>query len=235
MKTLKALSALLTYPTQELLDALSDLYAVIVDEGTVERPCRDDLKRLMQWMQEQDPLDLEAEYVAVFDRGRATSLHLFEHVHGDSRDRGQAMVDLSKVYERCGFRLAANELPDFVPAVLEFLSSRPHAEVDDMLGDCAHILRSIGETLRERGSGYSAIFAGLLSLIGAPGLSQGPRSGPQPEEKSLDEEWAEEPVVFGPAAVYGEAKPQVAPIRFHRAASRGAANDPLSPRGRGLE
>jgi nitrate reductase delta subunit len=218
MKTLKALSALLTYPTQELVEALPDLHAAIVEEAVVDRRCRDDLKGLMQWMQGQDLLDLEAEYVALFDRGRATSLHLFEHVHGDSRDRGQAMVELRKVYERGGFRLAANELPDFVPALLEFLSSRQQAQVDEMLGDCAHILRSIGETLLEKDSGYSAVFAALLCIAREPGLSRSKRSEPQPEEKSLDEEWAEEPVIFGPAAACGEAKPQVAPIRFHRVA-----------------
>ena len=230
MKTLKALSALLTYPTRELVDALPDLHAAIVEEAVVDRRCRDDLKGLMQRMQGQDLLDLEAEYVAVFDRGRATSLHLFEHVHGDSRDRGQAMVELRKVYERGGFRLAANELPDFVPALLEFLSSRPRTEADDMLGDCAHILRSVGETLRERGSGYSAVFAALLCIARQPRLSQGKRSEPQPEEKSLDEEWAEEPVIFGPAAAYGEAKPQVAPIRFHRSAPE-RAQTPMSRAG----
>jgi nitrate reductase delta subunit len=223
MKTLKALSALLTYPSRDLIDALPELYAVIVEEGVVERRGRDELKGLMQWMQGQDLLDLEAEYVAVFDRGRATSLHLFEHVHGDSRDRGPAMVDLRNVYERSGFRLASGELPDFIPAVLEFLSSRPRAESNDMLGDCAHILRSIGETLRERGSGYSAVFAAVLSLAGEPGLGKGQRSEPQPEEKSLDEEWAEEPVIFGPAAACGEAKPQVAAIQFHRNATRAAS------------
>ncbi len=223
MKTLKALSALLTYPSRDLIDALPELYAVIVEEGEVERRCRDELKGLMQWMQGQDLLDLEAEYVALFDRGRATSLHLFEHVHGDSRDRGPAMVDLRNVYERSGFRLAAGELPDFIPAVLEFLSSRQRAEVDDMLGDCAHILRSIGEALRERGSGYSSVFAALLSLAGEPGLGTGRRSEPQPEEKSLDEEWVEEPVIFGPAAACGEAKPQVAPIQLHRNATRAAS------------
>ena len=89
-----------------------------------------------------------------------------------------------------------------------------------MLGDCAHILRSIGETLRERGSGYSALFAALLSLAGEPGLGKRRRSEPQPEEKALDEEWAEEPVIFGPAAACGEAKPQVAPIQFHRNVTR---------------
>jgi nitrate reductase delta subunit len=128
------------------------------------------------------------------------------------------MVELRKVYQRGGFRLAANELPDFVPALLEFLSSRQQAQVDEMLGDCAHIVRSIGETLQEKGSGYSAVFAALLCIAREPGLSRSKRSEPQPEEKSLDEEWAEEPVIFGPAAACGEAKPQVAPIQFHRMA-----------------
>ncbi len=102
-----------------------------------------------------------------------------------------------------------------------------------MLGDCAHILRSIGETLQERGSGYSAVFASLLSLVGEPGLSRSRRSEPQPEEKSLDEEWAEEPVIFGPAAACGQAKPQVAPIQFHRTATRGTADNPRPPAGEG--
>ena len=216
VKTLKALSALLTYPTEELIEALPDLYAAIVEEGAIERRCRDELKGLMQWMQGQDLLELEAEYVAVFDRGRATSLHLFEHVHGDSRDRGQAMVDLRKVYERSGLHLSPSELPDFIPALLEFLSSRPRAEIEDMLGDCAHILRSIGETLLERGSGYSVVFAAVLSAIGESGLSARPPTERHPEEKSLDEEWAEEPVIFGPAAACGEAKPRVAAVPIHR-------------------
>ena len=126
------------------------------------------------------------------------------------------------MYERSGFRLSASELPDFVPALLEFLSSRPRAEADDMLGDCAHILRSIGETLLERGSAYSAVFAALLSMVGEAALNSGRRSEPPPEEKSLDDEWAEEPVIFGPAAACGEAKPQVAPIQIHRPCGSGS-------------
>jgi nitrate reductase delta subunit len=202
MKTLKALSALLTYPTRDLIDALPELHAAIVDEAVVDRASRDGLKALMRWLEGQDLLDLEGEYVALFDRGRATCLHLFEHVHGESRDRGQAMVDLQRVYQRAGFRLAAHELPDYIPAVLEYLSTRPRAEVDDMLGDCAHILRAIGEALRDRESPYEAVFATLLSVIRQPGLSAGGRAAAEPE-KSLDEEWAEEPVIFGPAAAPG--------------------------------
>ncbi len=216
MKTLKALSALLTYPTSELVEALPDLFAVVVEEGLVDRPGRQGLKALMHWMQTQDPLDLETEYVSAFDRGRATCLHLFEHVHGESRDRGQAMVDLRRVYERAGFHLAANELPDYIPALLEFLSRQPREQIDDMLGDCAHIVRAIGETLQKRGSRYCSVFAALLTMANEPGLGGGDRVSPEPPEKTLDEEWAEEPVIFGPAAACGEAKPQVAPIQFIR-------------------
>jgi nitrate reductase delta subunit len=223
MKTLKALSALLTYPTEALVAALPEVYAAIVEEGAIDRRHRDRLKDLMQWVAGQDLLDLQADYVALFDRGRATSLHLFEHVHGESRDRGQAMVDLLHVYRQGGYRLAANELPDYLPAMLEFLSLRPKDDMREMLGDCAHILRSIGETLQERDSRYSAVFAALLAVAGEPGLGRGQRSEPEVPEKSLDEEWIEEPVIFGPAAACGEAKPQVAPIQFVPRQRRDAA------------
>jgi nitrate reductase delta subunit len=218
MRTLKALSALLTYPTRELVDALPDLYGVIVDDAEVDRAARDGLRALMRWMEQQDLLDLEGEYVALFDRGRATCLHLFEHVHGESRDRGQAMVDLKRVYQRAGFHLTGNELPDYIPALLEFLSTRPRSEIEEMLGDCAHILRAIGEALRERGSPYSALFAALLRVAHEPGLGKTADAALQPPEKTLDEEWAEEPVIFGPEAApgCGAAKPQVSPLQFVR-------------------
>jgi nitrate reductase delta subunit len=215
VKTLKALSALLTYPTRELVDALPDLYAVIVDEEVVDRKARHGLKGLLRWMAQQDLLDLEGEYVALFDRGRATCLHLFEHVHGESRDRGQAMVDLKQVYERAGFHLASNELPDYIPALLEFLSTRPRGEIEEMLQDCAHILRAIGEALRRRNSPYSAVFAALLGAAREPGLGKSVSAPAPPPEKTLDEEWAEEPVIFGPAAAPACGGPAPAqPVHF---------------------
>jgi nitrate reductase delta subunit len=199
MKTLKALGALLTYPSAELVAALPDLHAAIVDEAVVDKARRARLKALLRWMAEQDLLDLEEAYVELFDRGRATSLHLFEHVHGESRDRGQAMVDLKGMYRRAGLTLSPHELPDYLPAVLEYLSLRPAAEVKDMLGDCAHILRSLGAQLVKRDSPYAAVIDAVLAVAGEAGLRKGHADDAR-EEKSLDEEWAEEPVVFGPAA-----------------------------------
>jgi nitrate reductase delta subunit len=198
--TLKALGALLTYPGPALREALPEIGAALEAEGLVGRKTRHAVRELAEEIAAGDPLEMEERYVSLFDRGRRTSLHLFEHVHGDSRDRGQAMVDLAGVYERAGFRLAANELPDFLPVMLEYLAHRPLAEARDMLVDCAHILRSVGETLAGNDCRYGAVFAALLEIAGEPGLKPGRPRVPQEEEKPLDEEWAEEPVIFGPAA-----------------------------------
>lgn len=205
MKTFQALGVLLAYPTRALLDALPELHAVIVDEGLVPRAQRERLKQTMLWMAAQDLLDLEERYVEWFDRGRATSLHLFEHVHGESRDRGQAMVDLKSMYQAAGLQLEGNELPDYLPAVLEYLSLRPLAEAQEMIADCAHILRSIGAQLARRRSAYAEVVAAVLAAVGEAGFEHD--APPPPPEKSMDEEWAEEPVVFGPAAApaYGAA------------------------------
>ena len=99
-----------------------------------------ELDALIVKLQRADPLDSEAEYVQLFDRGRGTSLHLFEHVHGDSRDRGPAMIDLAQTYEKAGLLLAPGELPDYLPAVLEFASTQPPREAKAFLSEMAHIL-----------------------------------------------------------------------------------------------
>lgn len=222
MITFKVLGALLTYPNPALVEALPELYAALVEEAALDQAQRAALKDLMHWMASMDALELEEAYVDLFDRGRATSLHLFEHVHGESRDRGQAMVDLKALYCRAGLQLAAHELPDYLPAVLEYLSTRPRAEARDMLSDCAHILRALGRQLVKRESRYAAVLEAVLTLAGEPGLATGD-AAQTPVEKSLDEEWAEEPVIFGPAAQPCGPKQQPAvPVRFvpRRAANR---------------
>lgn len=198
MKTFQALGALISYPTGALLEALPDVHAVIVEEGLVDRTRRSALKELMHELQATDLLDLEEQYVGLFDRGRATALHLFEHVHGDSRDRGQAMVDLGRVYAAAGFDLGPRELPDYLPAMLEFLSHRPLEEAREMLRDCAHILRSIGCALRERGSAHAVVFDALLAAVGEDGLGAVTATSPG-DEPDIDVLWAEEPA-FGPAS-----------------------------------
>ena len=217
----KALGALLTYPTAELLAALPEIAAVVDADSRLSRKDRAALHELLAQLAAADALDAQERYVALFDRGRQPSLNLFEHVHGESRDRGPAMVDLMQVYARAGYALAANELPDYLPVLLEFLSRRPWAEAKDMLTDCAHILRRLGEALRDRDSRYDAVPAALLAMIGEAGLAaKAPENKAGAEqagsEKALDEEWLDAPVIFGPAGAPGCAtnQPAVSVIKF---------------------
>ena len=207
---LRALAALLGYPSTQLLEALPEIADVIARSPLLGADHRARLADLVRELRHGEPLTLEERYVALFDRGRATSLHLFEHVHGESRDRGAAMVDLVAIYAKAGLRLNGDELPDYLPAVLEYLSCRTHDELRAMLGDCAHIVRKIGETLAQRGSRYAAVPAALLTIAGEPGLDGSRASEPPPAEAPIDEEWAEAPA-FGPANDSGTAVMQFVP------------------------
>ena len=211
----KALGALLAYPSADLVDALPEIRSIIGGERRLGASEAAGLQALAAELEAGDLLDLQESYVALFDRGRATSLHLFEHVHGDSRDRGQAMVDLKEVYAKAGFALTVNELPDFLPAVFEYLSQRPFAEAADMLGDCAHILRAVGEALQQRDSRYGAVLAAALAMVGEPGLAAGRPAQARPVDKPLDDEWADAPVIFGPAGAAGCGVPAAQPAVVH--------------------
>ena len=197
--TLRALAALLTYPQAALLEALPEIAGVIDRSALLGANDRGRLAQLVADLGQTDRLLLEERYVNLFDRGRTTSLHLFEHVHGESRDRGPAMVDLLQIYEKAGLVLAPNELPDFLPAVLEYLSCRPLAETREMLGDCAHIVRKVGETLAQRGSHYAAVLAAVLTVAAEPGLDWSRAVEPPPPEPPIDEEWTDAPAFASPA------------------------------------
>ena len=215
MKTLKLLAVLLSYPSEELVAALPEIAQRLGEEPALRGATQDALAGLLAELKREDLLDLQERYVAQFDSGRSTSLHLFEHVHGDSRDRGQAMVDLNALYRRSGFVIRANELPDYLPAVLEYLASRPAAEVHELLEDCVHILRAVGERLIAGGSPYAAVIAALLDLHGAAPLAAPKMAAKTQAAPVLDEEWDETPVEFGPnTAAYGaqQSRPQF--IRF---------------------
>jgi len=205
VNTLKLLAVLLTYPSAELVAALPELARRLNEDKALRAGTRDALERLLVEMKRGDLLDLQERYVAQFDTGRATSLHLFEHVHGDSRDRGQAMVDLMSMYHRAGFIFSTNELPDFLPAVLEYLSTRPAEEMRDVFDDCAHILRAVGERLLDGGSPYAAVFSALLDLHGGQPLVAGRSNAATDRPQDLaDGDWQEAPVEFGPnAAMHG--------------------------------
>lgn len=196
MLVFRAFSALLSYPSRDMRQALPELLEVIGGSPLVGPRERHDIAELAREIGGGDLLEAQERYVDLFDRGRALSLHLFEHLHGDSRDRGQAMVELKQVYEKAGFELSARELPDYLPVVLEYLSCRDIAEAREMLADCAHILRTIARSLIARRSRYAAVLQALLAIAGERTVD--PAKVPPAKERTdtLDRDWAEEPA-FG--------------------------------------
>ncbi len=138
--TLRVLAHLLGYPDAELRTHLDELGTALRQEQALSAARQTELDALLQRLARRDALDTEAEFVELFDRGRGTALHLFEHVHGDSRDRGPAMVDLVKTYEAAGLFLGEGELPDHLSVVLEYASTQPPAAARDFLREISHIL-----------------------------------------------------------------------------------------------
>lgn len=211
--SLRVLARLLSYPDAELRGHLPQMRTALRTEGAITAGRLVELDALMDALEGDDPLDTEATYVQLFDRGRATSLHLFEHVHGDSRDRGPAMIDLAQTYDRAGLFLAPGELPDYLPVVLEFASTQPPREARDFLKEITHIFSALFGALQERTSPYASVIGALLELAGEK--AQPVKVAP---EEPLDASWAEPPAFDG-CASGGQSRPRSGepqPIRIVR-------------------
>ena len=198
--TLRTLAALLGYPSAELQLHAGELREALIGEGALTSTERGRLEPLLQALEADELLDLQAAYSELFDRSRSLSLHLFEHVHGDNRERGQAMIDLGQQYLANGFFLEANELPDFVPVFLEYASCLPPSEARETLGQPAHVFAALAERLDKKQSRYAAIFHCLVALTGvrpeAEALAEINQNTPVEDPKEIDQEWEEAPVSF---------------------------------------
>ena len=219
MKTFKVFAALLDYPQPELIEALPVLRAALDEERMLDRDARRAIDVLLEELRGRDLIDLQERYVGFFDRVRSLSLHLFEHVHGESRDRGQAMVDLKQQYATRGFELAGSELPDFLPVFLEFLSVCRFEEAREQLAETAHIVEALEARLRKRGSAYASVLSALLAIAGVEPdeivVSDADiRKEDAPE--TLDALWQEEPAFGGPPCGGDRAQPAQAVVHFHR-------------------
>ena len=176
MKTFKILSLLLMYPESDWLAALPEMHAALADEAGFNDDATTRLAPLFDLLHESALIALQENYVATFDRNPSHSLHLFEHIHGESRDRGSAMIDLLQEYWKYDFDASATELPDYVPLFLEFLSLLPADEALALLGDAVHVLAAIGRKLDANGSPYAAAFQVLESIspVAAQELAEPP-------------------------------------------------------------
>ncbi len=201
--TFRALSALLTYPSEELCAAVAEIKEAIAAEELMPPSAASALRPLLDDLASLDLFELQERYVELFDRSRRLSLHLFEHVHGESRDRGQAMVDLAALYEKDGLELQANELPDYLPLFLEYLSTKPLGEALSLLSETAHILGALEERLVSRVSPYAAVLTAIRVIAGVPLDASGEpdlSKGEAADLASLDAEWEETAVTFGPGS-----------------------------------
>ena len=205
MKTYQVLSVLLTYPQAEWLTYLPELETLLQQESTPNQNAAAALEPLLQLLRETSLIELQQNYVATFDQNPSHSLHLFEHIYGESRDRGQAMVNLLQEYRNAGLDMRSDELPDYVPLFLEFLAQLPEDKAAALLGDAIHVLAQIGRKLGKNGSPYHTVFDVLqtLSPVQAQELQE-------PPVRDMDEAME----TFGPSADGREpllaAQPQVA-------------------------
>ena len=201
IKTYKILSLLLSYPSEELQNFLIEADKELREEALLKKKRIEEIGKFCKRFNQLDLTDWQGEYVQLFDYSRSVSLHIFEHIQGDSRDRGQAMVNLMEFYKEKGMHLTAKELPDYIPAFLEFLSTLSVTKAADLLGETVTIIDKINEALSNSKNLYSSIFKAIISLSAKQPDKAITREMIKNEKPmDLDAEYEEEAVTFGGAA-----------------------------------
>lgn len=202
MITFKAIGALLDYPTSELQGAADEIEQALTEERALPAAELDGVRAMIDRIRRDDIMDLQEYWIGLFDRSKRLALHLYEHSYGESRDRGQAMVNLALTYRMNGLELAASEMPDYLPLFLEFLSVIPEVHARRYLTDALEIIEALRIRLEERDSTYAALLGALVTLGSRAAdqdeveaiLAEEPQDPPDLE--ALDKEWSEEPVDF---------------------------------------
>ena len=202
MEILKVIARLMDYPNAELANNKEEIAMAVSQAREISPDHRDKLLQTLNSIYSGEIMDAEEKYTGLFEQGRSLSLHLFEHVHGESRDRGQAMVDLMEEYSSNGFEIDSRELPDYIPMFLEYLSYQPDLKAREWLADVSHILALLGARLTERKSPYANLFESLLLIAGRSKeleekLVQLVGEEPDNTPEALDKEWEEVAVSFG--------------------------------------
>lgn len=226
MISFKALGALLDYPTPALQAAADEIERALLDEQAVPAAQLVEVGAFIERLRSNDIMDLQEYWVGLFDRSKRLALHLHEHSYGESRDRGQAMVNLALTYRMNGFELAASEMPDYLPLFCEFLSQVPEAAARRYLGDAIEIVEALRIRLEERESTYAALLSALVALSCKAADEEEVEAilaGEPEDPKDLDEldaEWAEDPVTFGAGAAMNDC-PYSGDLARNRAAELG--------------
>ncbi len=244
MKILTVLSKLIDYPSEDLYQHGTEIAELIVDDTHLNQQDKDGLLSFVEQRFCNSLLDWQADYDGLFERGRSLSLLIYEHIHGESRDRGQAMVNLLDQYRAAGLDIGVRELPDYIPLFLEFASTQGDQNAKGWLQDIAPILALLAVRLEKRQCNYQALFTALVSLSEMDVDLQPIREQVKDEKrddtkKALDKVWEEEAVTFGGDAINGgcptntskpsesQRRDQDVPIQFVDAASHLAGDNEL--------
>lgn len=211
MRLLKVISVLMDYPSHELFtdDTLSECKAIVMNSRLISPQVRQEIADFIDDMVATGEMESQARYDSLFERGRSLSLWLFEHVHGESRDRSQAMVDLMAQYEEAGFEIGVKELPDYLPMYLEYLAYQATVTDDEMqirqdIADVSHIVAVLAARLIDKNSQYVGLFKALLQVAGEPltviddELAKINKANAPADDtiEAIDHEWEEEMVDF---------------------------------------
>jgi nitrate reductase molybdenum cofactor assembly chaperone NarJ/NarW len=202
MISFKAIGALLDYPTAELQCAADEIEQALAEERALGATELDGIRAFLDRLRRSELMELQEYWIGLFDRSKRLALHLYEHSHGESRDRGQAMVNLALTYRMNGFELNAAEMPDYLPLFLEFLSVIPEVHARRYLTDAIEIIEALRIRLEERDSSYAALLTALVTLASRDADQSGVEAIladeplDPPDLETLDREWAEEPVDF---------------------------------------
>ena len=228
MISFKALGALLDYPTPELQAATDEIEQALWEERALGPAELDGVRAMIDRLRRDNILDLQEYWIGLFDRSKRLALHLYEHSYGESRDRGQAMVNLALTYRMNGFELNAAEMPDYLPLFLEFLSVIPEVHARRYLTDAIAIIEALRIRLEERDSTYAALLTALVTLASkkadrdeVEAILAGEPQDPADLEQ-LDKEWAEEPVDFAAGSALKDC-PYAGATARHRAAQLAGA------------
>lgn len=198
MKTLKILGLLLTYPQKEMVDACQEMKDVLENENFLPKKYLNPVYDLIDYLQDTNIWDLQEEYVSLFDRSPSLSLHLFEHVHGESRDRGAALVELGSLYQEQGLEISGKETPDYLPMFLEFISQLPLDAAQEYLENAINVIATVGVRLEKRKSPYVSVFKALEAATNAKADEKvvenalKEKSGEEQTFDEVDEEWEEQ-------------------------------------------
>lgn len=208
MKTFRILGLMISYPQPEWLQHVNAFKAVLKEEGLLAGKSLTAVLAFLDRLETGDLFALQEDFVSTFDRGRAHSLHLFEHIHGESRDRGQAMVNLAESYAQKGLFIDQAELPDYLPLFLEFLSCCTPGEAHQLLGEPVEVIAVIGQRLKEKDSPYAVVFDALVALSRVrpqkAWMDQILASSPVDDSlEALDREWEETAAFERPHAADG--------------------------------